>query len=377
MKGMAQLSIILALCFGLAASEAGNKDDQTKPLLNSGNAINPATKPEHFNYQQFAQFGARYQSPQQYQQPKASQFLQQALPYPQTFEGIRKPALLQQHHPVAMVIIAQPAYIPAHLLQQSNLAQQLLGLFHGSNPARYQIFQGNLQQGIPTIVTPLPTPQAPQYPQYQQPQDLQFHPSAPVSHSSPIHPLPTQVSPPASNALPVPQALSSLPHEALPTPEALISHQPPLSNHLSQQPDFEGRSLRYQPQQNNVQYQHHIPANHKPEYQKPLELNEISQLAQQAAQQYLKSGGTGTAPAIITGLENFAPEQQAKIKAQLATYFGAPLQPINVPNGQNNGAVENKYHQEPKKRNSDKFVRSVEVKNGEITQSRHYNDKKK
>lgn len=38
--------------------------------------------------------------------------------------------------------------------------------------------------------------------------------------------------------------------------------------------------------------------------------------------QQISSGQIRTAPAIITGLENFTPDQQAQIKAQLGSHLG-------------------------------------------------------
>ncbi|XP_030767630.1 putative mediator of RNA polymerase II transcription subunit 12 [Sitophilus oryzae] len=370
MKGIAQLSIILPLCIGLVSTEAGTKDEQPKPQLTSGNAINLATKPEHFNYQQFAQFGARFQPQQainqQQYQPK-TQYLQQSAPYQQHIEAIKKSIGQSQHHatPIAMVIIAQPAYIPASLLQQRNVAQALVNLFQGNNPARFQYLpHGHYPQIQPNIITHVQQQQVPQYAQYHSQQDIQYHPPTSPNENPP------QAAPMHSNP-------THFQHESLPTPEALISdqeHQNHLVPHLHQAAS-EGRSIRYQPLQNHLEEQP-IPANHKPDYQKPLELDQISQLAQQAAQQYLMSGGTGAAPAIITGLENFSPEQQVKIKAQLGAYFGAPLQPLKVAAEEKGGMVAgNQRQQEPMKRsNSEKFVPSIEVKNGQITQIRSSRD---
>lgn len=82
--------------------------------------------------------------------------------------------------------------------------------------------------------------------------------------------------------------------------------------------------------------------------EKPSELNQIAEIAQMAAQKFYPtylSHKTADSPApqeeadvssirsfppIITGFENFSPEQQAKIKEQLSAHFGAPLQPLSL-----------------------------------------------
>lgn len=76
-------------------------------------------------------------------------------------------------------------------------------------------------------------------------------------------------------------------------------------------------------------------------------------------------------PPIITGFENFTPEQQEKIKVQLSTYFGVPLRPlpnsaINVNAGQEaagQGKGRSQYIQGGESRlSSNEFVPSEQVK---------------
>lgn len=143
---------------------------------------------------------------------------------------------------------------------------------------------------------------------------------------------------------PVAQAQTSQfhPHEALPSAQALVGQQP-------QPIDFQPQRLQQleeQPQQDGA----------SPDF---------SQLAQQAAQHFISSGGLNsggrTAPAIITGLEHFSPEQQEKIKKQLSAHFGSPLKPLSL-EGQ-----EALNRQQEKRQ---KFVPSIQVKDGEITQTK-------
>ncbi|XP_031339091.1 uncharacterized protein LOC116167735 [Photinus pyralis] len=73
--------------------------------------------------------------------------------------------------------------------------------------------------------------------------------------------------------------------------------------------------LNHVPQAPTTQFTNH--------YAQPMQLNQIAQLAQSAAQQF--NTPIRSVPPIITGFENFTPEQQVQIKAQLRAHLGAPL----------------------------------------------------
>ncbi|XP_017773748.1 PREDICTED: protein transport protein SEC24-like [Nicrophorus vespilloides] len=200
--------------------------------------------------------------------PKAPTYYvpQHSPPYVQY---IQKPVFLPHQQPQAtMLIIAQPALVPQHLVY-GPAAQQLLHYFHTNPQARYNLLHAAFQPH-PTVQT---YAQPQHYPQPSPPQNYQIIPS-------PQHLLP---------AAPQPQP----------------QHQP--------QPQLQPQA--YTPVQYNQQ-------------QHPTDLQQISHYANLAAQQY---AGTPikTAPPIITGFENFTPEQQAQIKQQLGAHFGTNLTPIN------------------------------------------------
>lgn len=101
-------------------------------------------------------------------------------------------------------------------------------------------------------------------------------------------------------------------------------------------------------------------------HQTPAQLGHIAHLAQLAAQQYVQAPVRGSTPAIITGFENFTPDQQAKIKAQLSAHFGTPLQPL-----QQNGKPEVRYvtgqqypirYQQALSQSNNDFVPSQQIK---------------
>ncbi|KAL1506634.1 hypothetical protein ABEB36_005959 [Hypothenemus hampei] len=375
MKGIVTLSIVLSLSIGLARSEAGSKDELLKQAFTTTNTIGQTPKPELLSYQQINQnYAGKYQPQhlvyhQQYQ-PRTQQ-LQQTLSY-----SAEKPTVGSQQHqstPVAMVIIAQPAYVPVSMLQQNNVAQHLLQLFQGgSSTLKYQYVPPNhsptyqpIAQTQPIItqtqpiITQTQPQQSQQYVQYQPQQELQnTEPSAQEQTAQ------TQF----------------FPQESLPVPQALIAPQQHVFPHNLNQHSSgpSGRSALYQPEAHQIEFQPNQLQQideQQPETQSP----DFSKLAQEAAQHFLNSGGLAsgsrTAPAIITGLEHFSPEQQEKIKAQLSAHFGSPLKPLNFggsPGKQSQEAsiAGRKYFQDQRQRiRSEKFVPSIQVKDGEITQT--------
>ncbi|KAK5643109.1 hypothetical protein RI129_006954 [Pyrocoelia pectoralis] len=166
---------------------------------------------------------------------------------------IPKPIFLPQQ-PATMLIIAQPTYMPQHLLygNPGTPQHQLLNYFHTNPQAKYQLLYGS-------------------------------------------QPSPTVQSFVNQNAI-GPSTLGS--YEVLPHP---------LLNQFQQTSPTQ---FTYGSNANQF-----VPP--------PLQLNQISQLAHQSSQQF----GTPirSVPPIITGFENFTPEQQSQIKAQLRAHLGSPL----------------------------------------------------
>ncbi|CAG9854678.1 unnamed protein product [Phyllotreta striolata] len=166
----------------------------------------------------------------------------------------------QSNQPTAMIIIAQPAYLPTQSVGQNGAAQQLLDYFHSNPQARYQFLHS--------------TPQ-----QYYQPQAMEAS-QAVQSYNQPLLPSSAQYQ---TKMIPI-----SVPVQ-IPTP-----------NHHHQQ--------QQQPQQQQQQIDSEWKHVDYPQYSSPRE----------------------SLPPLITGFENFSPEQQEKIKGQLSALFGAPLKPLQV-----------------------------------------------
>lgn len=225
----------------------------------------------------------------------------------------------QSNQPTAMIIIAQPAYVQPNVAQYGGTTQQLLNYFHNNPQARYQFVHGTPQAQPVT-----------QYIQQSQPQAQALEASHPIA-SYPVLPAPAQYQ---AKILPVPMSQTthmSPVHSA----ESYAQHSP--IQHLAQ--------LAAQQYYQQSHIQHHQPQPQgQPEYQLESRQNE-------ADVDYPNS-----LPPIITGFENFSPEQQEKIKAQLSVHFGAPLQPFSV--GQNQGKDNKKYQS----LNTNEFVPSPELK---------------
>lgn len=201
------------------------------------------------------------------------QFQPQAQYIPVQF--IQKPVYVpQQHQPAAMIIVAQPAVVPQHMLYNGGV-QQLLNYFHSNPQARYQLLHGfqQQQQGY-----------QPQPHGYQPQPTAQTYFTQNPSASATIGNYQFVAAPPQN------QILSSPIHTA------------------------------YNQVQQHVQQQPQVPI-------QPMQLSQISNLAHFNAQQYTQQYSPPpirSIPPIITGLENFTPEQQAAIKAQLNSHLGAP-----------------------------------------------------
>lgn len=258
----------------------------------SVNAITSSQKPEQY-----------YQQQLQAQQPQL-QHVQLQQPYP--IQYVPAPIYQQPHAQPAMIIIAQPTPVPpASAISQA--AQHLLNYFNANPQARYQFLQGNYQPQLHQQAYAAQSTASPSYtyqvmsvqqqPQYQQ---LQGHQA---QASSPFIPSP-QVS---SQSIPIhqhQQILQQTPQHSVQASNAQESY--------SQTPQFQFPTI------GPFGYSTHIP--------------HVAALAQLATQKYIPQiPSRPTTPAIITGLENFTPEQQAQIKAQLQS--GGPITPLrsNLP----------------------------------------------
>lgn len=156
---------------------------------------------------------------------------------------------------------------------------------------RYQLHQGQVQQiAQPTAAHTIGNYQVVALPaQYQQ--NLVSVPA----------PIPQATHLPQAEPVPVPQA------EATPQPSPLQLAQ--IAHIASQQ------YTRINPSQSQQQVASSQPYSYQTE--------------PRALQQNLQGAApVRSIPPIITGFENFTPEQQEKIKVQLSAYFGAPLRPL-------------------------------------------------
>lgn len=209
-----------------------------------------------------------------------------AIPLPQ------KQELYQQHFPIqqfqqqyipvqfmpkqvyfpqqpTMIIVAHPAVVPQHMLY-AGAPQQLLNYFQGNPHARFQLVPG---------------------------------------------------------------------YQPQPTAQTFIAHNPnvasTIGNYQFVAPSQHNHIPIVHQQQALPAYTQHtqIPVAPTPTVQ-PMQLGAISHLAQLAAQQYSTSqfpNSIRSIPPIITGLENFTPDQQAAIKAQLNSHLGSGTSLNNLP----------------------------------------------
>ncbi|XP_022903024.1 nuclear transcription factor Y subunit beta-like [Onthophagus taurus] len=217
--------------------------------------------------------------------------IQQYYPPPSPYSAQYQPP---QHQP-AMIVIAQPAQLQQQLL--TTAAQQLLQYFHGNPQARVQFLQGNFVPNIGNVQHSQPQPQfippqpLPYYHLIQQP--YQQYQNAPIQGQQ-IPPQPQIQSQPSYN---VPQSAPSEVPQFIPYPSGQFGHS--------------------------------------------TSLNHISALAQLAAQKYVPQVNYRNPPTIITGLENFTPEQQAQIKAQINS--GQPITPLKSSTPLNTAALQQLY----------------------------------
>lgn len=270
----------------------------------TANTISIPQKPDQY-YQQHVQT----QSPQ-LQHLQLQQAHQQAYPV----QYIPTPLYQQQQQPQpAMIIIAQPPQVTPQAML-THAAQHLLNYFHSNPQARYQFLQGNYQpqptQGQPAYVAqPVGVPAYTYQVTSVQPQ---YHQSQGQS---------SQSSPPFVPS----QQISSTPIQQI--HQQQVAQQQAQMNSGSQEGQY---APQYVPQ--SIQIPVIGPFGHS------THIPHIATLAQLTTQKYLPQPllRTSHTPAIITGLENFTPEQQAQIKAQLQS--GGPITPLKASLPPNFGA---------------------------------------
>ncbi|KAJ8938718.1 hypothetical protein NQ318_005572 [Aromia moschata] len=288
---------------------------------------------------------------QPHAQPRLTHLVQRAFYVPQ-----------QPNQPAAMIIIAQPAYVPAGAAQ-GGAAQQLLNYFHGNPQARKETGSVNIPAGNGT----------PKFTQLIKFKNVK------------------------AGELSLVLAVDS---DGLPIPASILAQTGRMALHQLLHGSYQQQAQPTQPPQGVAQQQAHsignyvvavpaayqsnvvavpvqrAPAHHLvqevpaaatvsasvPETESaPLQLAHIAQIAasqhsrinpspqqevvqpqQYHYQQEGRARGTGAGhiapsptpapirslPPIFTGFENFSPEQQEKIKAQLSAHFGAPLRPV-------------------------------------------------
>lgn len=249
--------------------------------------------------------------------------------------------------PQTMLIIAQPALLPHNLVynQASNQhAQQLLNYFHSNPSAKYQLLYNYQpqQNGAPQQHQQSAVAQAPVYyttaphgyqnyqylapPQYAylQPQTLgiphQYSQSSPSYHS-PQYQIPAstythlqaqlQLTPTQSQSPIGSQHQSGTSHAPfVPSQQLTPSHAQTLHQVSSQlHSQFQHPTTHHLQQ---VQVQGHVPSASQTQAQPQYSSHYYSQ----GPQTFTTQTPIKTAAPIITGLENFTPEQQAQIKEQ-------------------------------------------------------------
>ncbi|KAJ8919328.1 hypothetical protein NQ315_003912 [Exocentrus adspersus] len=309
------------------------------------------------------------QAPQghlQQQQPQLQQLTYQAQlqAQPQLQHIIQRAFFVpqQQNRPAHMILIAQPAYVPANVVYGSG-TQQLLNYFHSNPQARFQLLHGGAPQAQAQpqhqILQPTPAHSIGNYqlvgvPAHYQP-NLVAVPAPIPQHVPYTAPNPVVAPVPALRPVPVPVVHQESTHQPSPLQLAQIAH-------IAAQ-----QYSRINPSQ--LQHQQVLPSH-------PVNYQSEPRASQEGVQ---AAGPVRSIPPIITGFENFSPEQQEKIKAQLSEYFGGPLRPLANTRTPTNSAeeVENqgksqyaqKYREDESRYSSNEFVPSEQIKGDASTSS--------
>ena len=246
--------------------------------------------------QQFYQIP--FQQIQQQQQPAAYQQPLQQQYYPLHF--FQSPSYQpQQQHQQPMILVAQPTPPPQQLVLSSSATQQLLNYIKSNSQLSNQPQPQALAYTGPQPPTPTfgfqVVPAQPQYQTaYQVPQTSQFHtqpqivaiPSSQANQPQ-SHLQSTQVQPQQ-----IPYTVTAPTQETYTQPQAQPLQYPNIGSQFGSYPI--------------------------------TQLSHINTLAQLTAHKFLPP--YRSAAPIITGLENFTPEQQAQIKSQLSS--GGPITPL-------------------------------------------------
>ncbi|KAJ8963920.1 hypothetical protein NQ314_005248 [Rhamnusium bicolor] len=306
---------ICAICLDLvkAKSDPAVRQDVKPKVSTKLNSISSTPKPDAQyqlpqQYQQQQHYQQQAQYPQQPLQPQLQRQLhahpqillqpqvQQALyqsqiqaqPQQHLMHVIQKAFYVpqQQNQPAAMIIIAQPTYVPAHLVQ-GTATQHLLNYFHNNPQARHQLLHGNYQQQPGQQVVQQSGQQIVQQPAGAHTIGNYQVVAVPAQYRQ--FAVPTQLSHPALLS----QAVQQPSSEAVSQPSPLQLAQ--ISQIASQQyarinPSSPQEQTSYPSQQ--FQYQPEANAQQSPQTQSAIPIRSL--------------------PPIITGFENFSPEQQEK-----------------------------------------------------------------
>ncbi|CAH1174175.1 unnamed protein product [Phaedon cochleariae] len=232
-------------------------------------------------------------------------------------------ATQRNNQPTAMIIIAQPAPRTAQPVFDSPYvghAQPLAGFYRQQDDqqqGKYQLVQESAPQQLPQYIAESNLPN-------HIPQNYQFLPAAspfnyqptpmPTTHMSPVQPetYPHHLSQISQLAT---QQYASPAHKYA---DPAYRFSGPANQFAGQSQQFSGPAHQFAGQ--SQQFSGSVP-----DY-----LSSAHQFQFDAESR--GAGGSGqvgvpvrSLPPIITGFENFSPEQQEKIKEQLSAHFGAPL----------------------------------------------------
>ncbi|CAH0560819.1 unnamed protein product [Brassicogethes aeneus] len=322
-----RLLVVISFAVCLVTADVSKVQDVKTKQETSSNAISslPKQEPQEYYQQQVRQY-----------RPVHVQARLQSLGQTGQYVKIVPKSVYVNQQP-AMIIIAHPALVPANLLYNAQ-AHQLLNYFHSHPQAKYQFLHGNNKPQYSQQKYTLQQVVATQ-PNYQVVASNQYHQSAPYYHqtstgsqtyyqSQPQYQsqqiVPTyhqqSQSPPTAEGLKYSDLLGySVPSKYYST--QVRTDSVPIK-YYSTQVGTDSDSSKYYSSQREAttdSLKHSQPGSQS---ETPKQYpTQLSQIAQYAAQQYLSYPSKST-PAIITGFENFSPEQQTQIRSQLTAHFG-------------------------------------------------------
>lgn len=315
----------------IQATSSPKQDVKSKPSSSLGNIVSQSPKYETIFQPtkiQLLQPQPQAQSLQQFQStPYITSLHQKPQYYP--VQVLPKAVYVPQGSP-HMIIIAQPALVPQSLLYGSQ-TQQLLNYFQNNPIAKQQLLYGNSYAA-------------------------QAQPQAQIQQSQPTPGyMQTVLASPVGGYV----LSSQSPYVVNPQYQATQQFSVPQYRQVAQHPQYSQFAQTAEPTAPTNPEPAPQEAQYAPQ-QHTTQLTNIAHLAQLAAQQYVDSP-LKAAPAIVTGFEQFTPEQQAQIKAQLSTHLGSDFHAVTAKNGKQYSA---KYANE---QDSREFIPSPQVKSTSAT----------